>query len=260
MIEVIGVSFEDSNKVYYFSPNKLDLKKDVFVIVETERGLQFGKTTTDVIDLESSKVINILKPVVRIATKEDEKKQKENINLAKEAIKNADELVRKNKLNMSIISANFTFDRRQLLFQFVSEERVDFRKLAKELAAMYKTRIELRQIGVRDKAKEIGGIGSCGRCLCCSTFLKTFDSLSINMAKNQNLALNPSKINGSCGRLLCCLDYENDLYEKCKKGMPNVGEKIKTKNETKKVISVDILNRRYKTINEDNQIEEIVLK
>lgn len=259
MIEVIGVSFEDNSKIYYFSSNKLDLKKELFVIVETERGLQFGKAMTNVTELESSKIVSILKPVIRIATEEDIKKHKENIDLAKESIKNAEELIKTNKLNMSIINANFTFDKKQLLFHFISEERVDFRKLAKELATTYKTRIELRQIGVRDKAKEIGGIGSCGRCLCCSTFLKSFDSLSINMAKNQNLALNPTKINGACGRLLCCLGYENDLYEECRKGMPNIGEKLKTKDGLKRVISVDILNRKYKTLNENDQIEETIL-
>jgi len=260
MIDVIGVSFEDNNKVYYFSPNKLDLKKGQFVIVETERGLQFGKTITDVIELSSSKIVNILKPVVRIATQEDEKQHKKNIELSKKSINEAEKLIKEYKLNMSIVNANYTFDRKQLLFNFVSDERIDFRKLAKQLATIHKTRIELRQIGVRDKAKEIGGIGSCGRCLCCSTFLKKFESLSINMAKMQNLALNPNKINGACGRLLCCLDYENELYEENKKGMPNVGEKIKTKEGIKRVISVDILNKKYKIIDENDQIEEVILK
>lgn len=259
MIDVIGISFEDNNKIYYFSSNKLDLKKNQFVIVETERGFQFGKTMTDITELESSKIINVLKPVIRIAKKEDIKKHEENIKTAKESIKSAEKLIKEYNLKMTVVNANLTFDKKQLLFHFISEERVDFRKLAKELGSIYKTRIELRQIGVRDKAKEVGGIGSCGRCLCCSTFLKSFDSLSINMAKNQNLALNPNKINGACGRLLCCLGYENDLYEEFRKGLPNIGEKLKTKDGIKRVISVDILNRKYKTINENDQIEEIIL-
>ena len=259
MIDVIGISFEDNNKIYYFSSNKLDLKKDQFVIVETERGLQYGKAITDITELESSKIVNVLKPVIRLATKADEDKHLENIRQAKESIKKAEELIKIYNLNMSIVNANFTFDKKQLLFHFTSDERVDFRKLAKELSTIYKTRIELRQIGVRDKAKEVGGIGSCGRCLCCSTFLKSFDSLSINMAKNQNLALNPTKINGACGRLLCCLGYENELYEECRKGMPNVGERLKTKDGIKRVVFVDILNRKYKTINENDQLEETIL-
>lgn len=259
MIDVIGVSFEDNSKIYYFSSNNLDLYKGLIVIVETERGMQFGKAVTDITKIDTSMIVNLLKPVIRIASKDDEKKHLENIKLAKDAVVKAEELISINKLNMSIVNANFTFDRNQLLFNFTSDERVDFRKLAKELASVYKTRIELRQIGVRDKAKEIGGIGSCGRCLCCSTFLKTFDSLSINMAKTQNLALNPTKINGSCGRLLCCLSYENDQYEECRKGLPNIGEKIKSNDDIKRVISVDILNRKYKTINQDSQIEETIL-
>lgn len=259
MIDVIGISFDDNNKIYYFSSNKLELSKNMTVIVETERGLQFGEAVTDITELDSSKMVNILKPVIRVSTKEDEQKHLENTKLSKEAVKKAEELIKNYNLNMSVVNANFTFDRNQLLFHFTSEERVDFRRLAKELSVIYKTRIELRQIGVRDKAKEVGGIGTCGRCLCCSTFLKSFDSLSINMAKTQNLALNPTKINGACGRLLCCLGYENDQYEECRKGMPNIGEKLKTKDGIKRVIAVDILNRKYKTINENDQIEETIL-
>ena len=158
---------------------------------------------------------------------------------------------------MSIIDAEYTFTRNQLLFRFVADERVDFRELARELGALFKTRIELRQIGVRDKAKEIGGVGLCGRTLCCSRFLNEFDSVSINMAKNQSLSLNPTKINGVCGRLLCCLKYENDNYTDAKKGMLNVGDEVNTKNVKGKIVSVDVLNRKYKVMVDNNSIVEM---
>lgn len=259
MIEVIGVAFEDNKKTYYFSPNNLIIQKGENVIVETERGMQFGKTVSDITKINGEKINSTLKTVLRKATEKDLEIYEENISLAKKAVKKCMELVEENKLKMSVINANFTFDRSQLLFHFISEERIDFRKLAKDLANTYKTRIELRQIGVRDKAKEVGGIGTCGRCLCCSSFLKSFESLSINMAKNQNLALTPNRINGACGRLLCCLEYENECYEECRKGLPNFGEKIKTENGIKRVISIDILGRSYRVINDNNEIEEIKL-
>ena len=160
---------------------------------------------------------------------------------------------------MKIIDANYTFDREQLLFRFLADDRVDFRQLAKDLGSIFKTRIELRQVGIRDKAKEIGGIGPCGRKLCCSNFLTEFDSVSINMAKNQNLSLNPSKINGVCGRLLCCLKYENDNYTEYKKNLPDLGNKIKTKEGEGKVVSVDVFKRKYRVLlNETNEIIEIL--
>ena len=160
---------------------------------------------------------------------------------------------------MKFIDSSFTFDRRQLLFNFYADERIDFRELAKRLASVYKTRIELRQIGARDKAEQIGGIGVCGRLLCCTSNLKKLESVSMNMAKNQNLALNPSKINGCCGRLLCCLSYEDDEYVKCSKGMPSLGSKIQTENGEGQVINVDILNRKYKVMI-GNEIKEIILE
>ena len=259
MIDVVGISFEENSKTYYFSPNNLKIEKGNNVIVETERGSQFGKAVSDITKINSDKINSSLKIVLRLASEEDLRTYEKNIILAKEAVKKGSELVEQNNLKMTIINASFTFDRSQLLFHFISDERIDFRKLAKDLANIYKTRIELRQIGVRDKAKEVGGLGTCGRCLCCSSFLKSFDSLSINMAKNQNLALTPNKINGACGRLLCCLGYENDTYEECRKGMPYFGEKIKTDNGYKKVIAIDILGRSYKVINEKDEIEEIKL-
>ncbi|MDD2625755.1 MAG: stage 0 sporulation family protein [Bacilli bacterium] len=259
MMDVIGVSFEENSKIYYFFPNNLSLKKGEKVIVETERGSQIGDAVTEIMKINSEKINSILKKVIRIATLEDMNKAEKNKVDAILAKKKCEELIKDFKINMSIISATYTFDRSQLLFHFLSDERVDFRKLAKELANIYRTRIELRQVGVRDKAKEIGGIGVCGRCLCCSTFLKSFDSLSINMAKNQNMSLTPNKINGSCGRLLCCLGYENNLYEEFREGLPSIGEKIKTNNGQKRVISVDILSRSYKTLNENDEIETVYL-
>lgn len=256
MIDVVGISFEENSKIYYFSPNQIEIIKGDNVIVETENGTQFGRAVTEIQKINIEKVNKIIKNVIRKASEKDVDIFEKNSELAKNALKKSQEIASENKLKMNIISATYTFDRSQLLFNFVADERIDFRKLVKDLANIYKTRIELRQIGVRDKAKEIGGIGICGRCLCCSSFLKSFDSLSINMAKNQNMALTPNKINGSCGRLLCCLGYENDIYEEYRKGLPNIGEKLKVNDEIKRVISVDILSRTYRTINDKSEVEE----
>ncbi len=259
MIEVIGVSFKKNSKIYYFSPNGLDIKKNSNVIVKTERGLQYGNVEKSNFNIDSKKLTTSLSEVVRIASKKDTEKHLKNQEDAKKALIKCRELVLKYNLNMYILEANYTFDRSQLLFTFLSESRVDFRKLAKDLANIYKTRIELRQVGVRDKAKEVGGFGSCGRELCCSKFLCDFDSVSINMAKNQNIALNPTKINGACGRLLCCLKYEDECYKECAKGLPKVGKKVETDEGIGKVISVDILKRKYKAELSDNRIIEVDL-
>ena len=194
------------------------------------------------------------KSVIRLATKADYKRYLTNLKDASRAVIGCNELVLKYNLDMRIIDACYTFDREQLIFRFVADDRVDFRQLAKELGSKFKTRIELRQVGIRDKAKEIGGIGPCGRKLCCNNFLTEFDSVSINMAKNQNLSLNPSKINGVCGRLLCCLKYENENYNEYKKDLPEVGSKISTEKGEGKVKSVDIFNRRYTVAIDDNEI------
>jgi cell fate regulator YaaT (PSP1 superfamily) len=255
MLDTIGVVFKDNGRVYYFSPNELELKKNMNVVVETERGFQFGKTITDITKTKKENLNLPLKNVIRIASKEDEKINNKNIEDAKKAFEECIRLIEKNKLDMNLIDANFTFDRNQLIFHFTADDRIDFRKLAKDLASIFKTRIELRQIGVRDKAREVGGLGPCGRPLCCSSFLKSFDTVSINMAKTQNLALNPSKINGSCGRLLCCLNYENETYQDLRKDMPDIGDKVRTKNGMGKVISLDVLKKSYKVINENNDIE-----
>jgi cell fate regulator YaaT (PSP1 superfamily) len=251
MNSIIGVVFDEGGRTYFFSPDNLDLKKGIEVIVETERGLQFAKTVTDIREEKSKNIILPLKRVLRIATNEDITEYKRNIKDAKQAIEDCNRLIKKHNLDMRLLDATFTFDRKQLIFHFLADNRVDFRDLAKDLAQIYKTRIELRQIGVRDKAKTAGGIGPCGRLLCCSKFLTDFDSVSINMAKNQNLALNPSKINGVCGRLLCCLNYEDENYKELKKGLPELGKKIQTEKGEGKVVAVDILKRTYRVYVED---------
>ena len=245
-MQVIKVTLKKNGMPYYFSVNHLSLKKDQFVIVETEKGVQFGTTISEIFEIDDSQIQGKMKNVLRIASKKDEKRHLKNVQESQIALKKCRELVVKHQLNMKILDASYTFDRDQLFFYFLAYNRVDFRNLAKDLAAIYHTRIELRQVGVRDKAKEIGGIGMCGRMLCCSTFLNEFDSVSINMAKNQNISLNPSKINGLCGRLLCCLNYENECYKNCRKNMPKVGQTVSTKYGNGVVKEIDILGQKYK--------------
>ena len=259
MIEVVGVSFKRNGKVYYFSPNGIKVEKDDNVIVKTERGLQFGTVEVANKEISSNQLNSALSNIVRIASKKDIEQNSKNIENSKEALKKCKELIEKYNLEMMVLDASYTFDRNQLLFTFIADSRVDFRKLAKDLATIYKTRIELRQVGVRDKAKEIGGYGSCGRPLCCSKFLCDFDSVSINMAKNQNIALNPTKINGCCGRLLCCLKYEDECYKELNKNLPKVGKKVKTDKGEGKVISVDVLKQKYRVSVPDNGIVEVDL-
>ncbi len=257
MIKVIGIKFKDNGKVYHFSPKEESYEIQDKVIVETERGLQLGYVDTEIFEIPDEKLISPLSPVLRKATAEDIEKQEKNAADEKKALKKCKELIQKYKLNMYVIDASFTLDRSQLFFRFMADERVDFRALAKDLANIYKTRIELRQIGVRDKAKEIGGYGSCGRPLCCAKFLTDFDSVSINMAKNQNIALNPTKINGVCGRLLCCLKYEDECYKDCRKGLPKVGKKVVTEKGEGKVISIDVLKGTYRVNIPDVGIVEL---
>ncbi len=259
MIEVVGVSFKRNGKVYYFSPNGIKVEKDDNVIVKTERGLQFGTVEVANKEISSNQLNSALSNIVRIASRKDVEQNEKNIASSKEALSKCKELIEKYKLEMMVLDASYTFDRNQLLFTFIADSRVDFRKLAKDLANIYKTRIELRQVGVRDKAKEIGGYGSCGRPLCCSKFLCDFDSVSINMAKNQNIALNPTKINGCCGRLLCCLKYEDECYKELNKNLPKVGKKVKTDKGEGKVISVDVLKQKYRVSVPDNGIVEVDL-
>ncbi len=259
MVKVVGIKFNNGGRIYYFSPGKLNIKINDNVIVETERGIQFATVATDIISQDSDKVFLPLKDVIRIATKEDKTINLKNISDANKALEYAKKIVEKEQLDMKLYEASYTFDRKKLVFKFVADERVDFRELAKLLAAKYKTRIELRQIGVRDKAKEIGGFGPCGRPLCCSDFLTNFDSVSINMAKNQGIALNPAKINGVCGRLLCCLGYEDGTYTEYKKDLPKQGEMIKYEGKVGRVSELNILKRSYKIKTEENEEIEVNL-
>jgi len=253
-----GVNFKNDGKIYYFKSEGIDCPINVTVIVETEKGLQFGKVVTKVDTLNNIDK-DKLKNIVRISTKEDYSQYQKNLKDAKESINFIKKSVKDLNLDMKIIDSAFTFDRKQLLISFIADERIDFRELAKILAGKYHTRIELRQVGARDKAKNVGGIGICGRVLCCNKILSNLQTVTINMAKNQNIALNPSKINGCCGRLLCCLKYEDDEYCRCSKNMPTVGDVVKTEFGEGNVISLDILNRKYK-VNINNEIKEIKLK
>lgn len=247
MINVVGVVLNEKGKQYYFLPGKVsNLEKDMSVIVETEKGTQFGTVLTPNIDLPQPDVRKELKTILRIATEKDIEKNEENKKQAKEAIVNCKKIIGELSLKMTIVDAYFTFEREQLVFNFLADNRVDFRDLVKKLATIYKTRIELRQIGVRDKSKEIGGLAMCGREFCCKSMNSDFDSVSINMAKNQNISLSPSKINGACGRLLCCLKYEDSLYKENKAKLPKIGDRVNTKKGVGKVISINTLDLTYK--------------
>ncbi len=245
LIKVIGVYLDSLQSKCYVSPNNLELSKGQVVIVETDNGLQIGDIVTDISLEKEENVVLPLKKVLRLATKEDLKKRDYLKKEAEKALRTAKEYAKDLKLNMVFVDANYTFEKSQLFFSFVADSRVDFRELAKRLAQKYKTRIELRQIGVRDKAKKIGGLGPCGLFLCCHSFLTDFNIVSKNMAKNQMLALNPSKINGVCGRLLCCLNYEDDTYKYLKKDLPSIGTVVQKKEGTGKVVAVNIFKKTY---------------
>lgn len=245
MKEVVGVSYENG-RIYYFDPNGHKIKENITVIVETEQGQQFGTVKIPLLKIEENKIKSPLKKIIRVSTKRDYTQYKKNIKEAKLAKEKCQEISDELNLNMKILDASYTFDRDKLLFRFLSDSRVDFRDLAKELAKIYKVRIELRQIGVRDKAKEVDGLGPCGRRLCCASFLKDLDTVSINMAKNQNISLNPTKINGACGRLMCCLKYEDECYTECRKNMKKIGDTIQTQHGKGTIQSLDILRQKYK--------------
>lgn len=253
---VVGLKFKSDGKIYNFESEEI-LNKDDKVLVETEKGLQLGIIVNP--DIKNNQVKN-LKPIISKATDEDYDKYLKNLNLSKKVIDETREIISSMKLNMSLIDASFSLDKKQLLINFISDERVDFRDLVKELASRYHARIELHQIGVRDKAKEIGGLGLCGRELCCSSCVKSINSVNINMVKNQNIALNPAKINGACGRLLCCFNYENDLYEDNRKELPKVGEKVIYKGKQCTVVNLDILNKKYTVRLDDNTYEVVDVK
>ena len=256
MYDVVGVSFEMNKNIYFLSPNNLKIRKDDMVVADIDNVLHVGIVKTNIMSQPENNLDLPLKQIVKIVSDEDKKQIEKNIIDSEKALKDAKRISKQLSLNMNFVDSFYSFDRKQLFFNFVSDDRVDFRELAKKLAQKYKTRIELRQIGVRDKSKKIGGLGPCGLFLCCNSFLTDFNSVSINMAKNQYLALNPSKINGVCGRLLCCLEYENDTYSVLKKGLPNIGNIADTPMGMGKVVSVDIFKRTYKVDLKDKGIIE----
>ena len=243
MKKIVGVKFSNDEKIYNFDTNKLTIEKGDYVIADTERGLMFGVAVINPYEVDDMDLGKHLPVIIRKADNKDVKTNEQNEKDANKALLDARKISDKLKLDMRIIDASFTFDKGQLLYHFLADTRVDFRELAKKLAQNYKTRIELRQVGVRDKAKMVGGLGPCGRFLCCSSFLTDFNSVSINMAKNQMLALNPTKINGICGRLLCCLGYEDDTYTEMKKNMPSIGEIYRNGDIEGKVVSLNLLKK-----------------
>ena len=246
MIDVVVVSCKLNNCIYYLSPNNLELNYNDEVVFEDNGDYLVGHVIKTKYSEKKENLFLPLVNVVRLVDNDDKKKLKKNEDLASKALLEAKKQAKELDLDMNFVDCYFNLNKTQLIFSFLSDTRVDFRNLAKKLASKYKTRIELRQIGIRDKARRIGGLGPCGLFLCCNSFLTDFNSVSINMAKNQNLALNPNKINGLCGRLYCCLGYENDIYSEYKKDLPTVGKEVKTEMGTGKVLSVDILNRAYK--------------
>ena len=249
MTKVIGVRFRQAGKVYYFSPGKLHIRKGDKVIVETARGVEFGHVVAGVKEVPDEDIMQSLKSVIRIATDEDKRNEERNREKEKEAFDICLEKIRKHELDMKLINAEYTFDGNKVLFYFTADGRIDFRELVKDLAAVFRTRIELRQIGVRDETKIRGGIGICGRPLCCSTYLSEFAPVSIKMAKEQNLSLNPTKISGVCGRLMCCLTNEEETYEELNSRLPAIGDYVTTRDGLKgEVQSVSVLRQLVKVV------------
>ena len=259
MTKVVGVRFREAGKVYYFAPGELDIKRDDHVIVETARGLEYGTVVLGVCEVEDEKIIPPLKDVIRVATKADDEREAANRRKEKEALPICKEKIEKRNLPMKLINAEYTFDNNKILFYYFSDGRVDFRELVKDLAAVFHTRIEMRQVGVRDEAKLRGGIGICGRPLCCNTYMADFQPVSIKMAKEQNLSLNATKISGVCGRLMCCLKNEQETYEELNKNLPNVGDEVTINAENRKgqVQSVNVLRQLVKVIVEENDEKEL---
>ena len=259
MIKVIGVRFRTAGKIYFFSPGGLELKAGDKVIVETARGVEFGSVVTGIKEVPDDQISQPLKPVIRIATQDDVRREAKNREKEKEAFKICQEKIRKHGLEMKLIDAEYTFDNNKVLFYFTADGRIDFRELVKDLASVFRTRIELRQIGVRDETKIRGGIGICGRPLCCHTYLTEFVPVSIKMAKEQNLSLNPTKISGVCGRLMCCLTNEEETYEELNSHLPSIGDYVTTPEKLKgEVQSVNVLRQTVKVIvSLDNDEKEV---
>ena len=262
MTKVIGVRFRQAGKIYFFAPGKYDnIDAGQHVIVETARGVEYGNVVLGTREVDDSKVVQPLKAVIRIATPEDDERESKNRIKEKEAFDICLEKIKKHELDMKLIQVEYTFDNNKVLFYFTADGRIDFRELVKDLAAVFKTRIELRQIGVRDEAKLMGGIGVCGRPLCCATFLPDFNPVSIKMAKEQNLSLNPTKISGVCGRLMCCLKNEEETYEELNSHLPAVGDTVTTPEKLKgEVYSLNVLRQLVKVVvtldNDEKEIRE----
>ena len=260
MVKIVGVRFRNAGKVYYFDPKDYKIRVGDHVIVETARGIEYGTVTGKVQEVPEGKVVQPLKPVIRVASAEDDAKAKRNLEKEKEAMRICKEKIRKHELEMKLIDAEYTFDNNKVLFYFTADGRIDFRELVKDLAAVFRTRIELRQIGVRDETKILGGIGSCGRPLCCSTFLSEFAPVSIRMAKEQNLSLNPTKISGVCGRLMCCLKNEEETYEYLNSKLPGIGDTVTTFTGLKgEVSSVNVLRQKVKIlvdVDDEKELQE----
>lgn len=263
MLKVIGVRFKKAGKIYYFDPTDIDIKKGDFVIVETARGIEFGFCVTAIKEIPEEDLVSPLKNVLRKATGEDKEKHINNKKREEEALSICEQKVKNHDLNMKLIDVEYTFDNNKIIFYFTAEGRVDFRELVKDLASIFKTRIELRQIGVRDEAKMIGGLGPCGRPLCCSTFLGEFAPVSIKMAKEQNLSLNPSKISGICGRLMCCLTYEEEAYKKVREKMPCIGSIVDTCYGNAEVTECNLIKEVLKVkvhIDGNEELRDVKLK
>lgn len=261
MYKVIGVRFKKAGKIYYFDPLDYELNIDDYVIVETARGVEYGKVAIAMQEVDENDVVLPLKKIIRPAEEDDVDKVEENNQEAQKAFTIGAEKIGEHQLDMKLVDVEYTFDRNKIIFYFTAEGRVDFRNLVKDLASIFRTRIELRQIGVRDEAKMLGGIGPCGRMLCCSTFLGDFEPVSIKMAKDQNLSLNPSKISGLCGRLMCCLKYENDEYEEAKMLMPDIGTQVDTPEGPGKVVGLNLLERLLQvSLLEEDQVLEYTLE
>lgn len=261
MTRVIGVRFRPAGKIYYFAPGKFHIRQGDKVIVETARGIEFGTVVTGPKEVKDEEVMQPLKSVIRIATEEDKRAEEKNREKEKEAFEICLEKIRKHNLDMKLINAEYTFDNNKVLFYFTADGRIDFRELVKDLAAVFRTRIELRQIGVRDETKIRGGIGICGRPLCCHTYLSEFAPVSIKMAKEQNLSLNPTKISGVCGRLMCCLTNEEETYEELNSRLPAIGDTVTTNEGFKgEVQSVSVLRQLVKVVvtleNDEKEIRE----
>ena len=246
MIKVVGVRFKKAGKIYYFDPADMNIQKDTYVVVETARGIEFGECVIGIKEINENDIVAPLKSVLRIATEEDIDRHFKNKDKEKDAFNICLKKIQEHGLTMKLIDVEYTFDNNKVIFYFTADGRVDFRELVKDLATIFKTRIELRQIGVRDEAKMLGGLGPCGRPMCCSSFLGDFASVSITMAKEHNLSLNPTKISGICGRLMCCLNYEQSTYEDIRKRMPKVGSIVKTSEGTGEVFSNNIVKESVK--------------